>query len=47
MHGAKEGGSERVRERGGKRDWDGEWERDPHNLEREESTDHPIGKGLE
>ena len=40
MHGAKEGDRERVRER------DGEWERYPHNLEGEASTDHPIGEGL-
>ena len=45
MHGEKEGGSERVREREGKRERDGEW--DPHNLEREESTDQPIGEGLD
>ena len=47
LHGTKEGDREgyreRVRERKGKSDQDGEWERDTHNLEREASTDHPIG----
>ena len=56
MHWAKEGDregyGERVREREGKRKQDGEWERkkdrerDPYNLEREASTDHPKGEGL-
>ena len=29
-----------------KREWERERERDPHNLEREASIDHPIGEGL-
>ena len=54
MHGVKEGGREgyreRVREREGKRERDGlmegERERNPHNLVREASTDHPIREGF-
>ena len=47
LHGAKEGGREgyREREREG-RENEMESERNPHNLEREASTDHPIGKEL-
>ena len=50
MHGANEGDRYRERVREGKRERDREWEkdreRDQHNLEREASTDHLIGKGL-
>ena len=48
LHGAKEGGREgyieRVREREGKREQDGE--KSTQAEEREASTDHPIGEGL-
>ena len=48
MHRAKEvdreGYREREREETGERD--GEWERDPHNLQGEASTDHPKEEGL-
>ena len=50
MHGTKEEGREgyreSVREKEVKRERDGEWEKDPHNLEREESKNNPIGEGL-
>jgi hypothetical protein len=51
LHGAKEGGregyKERVREREGNRERDGEWKKEKYTqLEREASTDHPIGEGL-
>ena len=48
--GDREGYREKVREREGKRERDGECERkierDPHKLEGEASTDHPIWEGL-
>ena len=42
---AKEGGRERVNERAGKR-VEMESQKNPNNMEREASTDHPIGEGL-
>ena len=44
MHGAKEGGRERVKEREGKREQDREWEKSSQFGEG--SRNHPIGKGL-
>ena len=42
LHRAKEGDREGYIEREGKRERDREW--DPHNLEGEASSDHPIGE---
>ena len=44
LHGATEGGREGYIER--ERENEMESERNPHNLEREALTDHPIGEGL-
>ena len=51
MHGAKEGGiegyRERVREREGNTERDGEWEKEKYTqFWREALTDHPLGEGL-
>ena len=52
MQGAKEGGREgyieRVKEREGNRERDGEWEKREKYTQfgREASTDHPLGEGL-
>ena len=51
MHGAKEGCREvyieRVREREGNRERDGEWEKDKYTqFGRETSKDHPLGEGF-
>ena len=43
--GGREGYRERVNERAGKREVM-ESEKNPNNMEREASTDHPIGEGL-
>jgi hypothetical protein len=43
--GGREGYRERVNERAGKRE-EMESEKNPNNMEREASTDHPIGEGL-
>ena len=47
MHGAKEGGRERVRVREGNRERDGEWEKEKYTqFGSEASTDYPLGEGL-